>query len=295
MLVSMKSMLLHAHENNYAVMACNCVDMEQARAIISAASLENSPVIINVSPRQIKEHADSRLIAKIVHELADRTHVPVALNLDHGQNIHQVNEVIKAGFSSIMIDASALSYKENIEETRMITLYAHDKNVSVEAELGHVGQALASDDSNIDLFTNVQQAKEFVEITQVDCLAVAIGTAHGNYPKGLKPKLDFARLKELKLALDMPLVLHGGSGAGEDNIKKCVKLGINKINVCTDLFKHAVQATQDMLESNPSIDYMDLQKYVESSMIDFIRSFMKLIGSSNQYNDKLQKNHKVYE
>lgn len=141
--------------------------------------------------------------------------------------------------------------------------------------LGHVGQAAQDDNSNADLYTNVAQAKEFVERTGCDCLAIAIGTAHGAYPKGMIPRLDFDRLRELKEELDMPLVLHGGSGAGEENIKKAVACGINKINVCTDLFRHAVNATIDTLKENPSIDYMDLCIAAQNAMKDFIRSYMR--------------------
>ena len=152
-----------------------------------------------------------------------------------------------------------------------------------EAELGHVGQAAQADDSNVDLYTNVKQAKEFVERTNCDCLAVAIGTAHGAYPKGMIPKLDFERLKELKAELDMPLVLHGGSGAGEENIRKAVACGINKINVCTDLMRHATNASIATLKENPQIDYMDLCIAVEDAIKDFIKSYMRVIGSSGRY------------
>lgn len=147
-------------------------------------------------------------------------------------------------------------------------------------QTGFVAQA---DDSNVDLYTNVKQAKEFVERTNCDCLAVAIGTAHGAYPKGMIPKLDFERLKELKAELDMPLVLHGGSGAGEENIRKAVACGINKINVCTDLMRHATNASIATLTENPQIDYMDLCIAVEDAMKDFIKSYMRVIGSSGQY------------
>lgn len=135
----------------------------------------------------------------------------------------------------------------------------------------------------MDLYTNVKQAKEFVERTNCDCLAVAIGTAHGAYPKGMIPKLDFERLKELKAELDMPLVLHGGSGAGEENIRKAVACGINKINVCTDLMRHATNASIATLKENPQIDYMDLCIAVEDAMKDFIKSYMRVIGSSGRY------------
>ena len=281
---SMKSMLWDANDRNFAVMAINCVNMEQARAIISAAEEECAPVIINVSPRQMKAHATPEILAPMVKKMAEKAKVPVALNLDHGQEYDDVIRVINAGFSSVMIDASAYDYEENVRRTKLVASIAHEHGVSVEAELGHVGSAVEGDNGKLDLYTNPEQAKDFVTRTKADCLAVAIGTAHGNYPKGMIPKLDFDRLKELKDILQMPLVLHGGSGAGEENIRKAVSLGINKINVCTDLFKHGRKAMVEAAEANPNIDYMDLQIAGENAMKQFIKDYMRVIGSSGKYN-----------
>ena len=166
----------------------------------------------------------------------------------------------------------------------MIVDIAHASGVTVEAELGHVGATKNMDDENEDFYTNVEQAKEFVEKTNIDCLAVAIGTAHGTYPKGKIPKLDFERLKQLKNALNIPLVLHGGSGSGEENINKAVLYGINKINVCTDAFAVARQSMLDSIGNNPSIDYMDISKQVQYDMKEFIRQYMKMIGSTQRFN-----------
>ena len=281
---SMKSMLLDANDRNYAVMAINCVNMEQARAIIFAAEEECAPVILNVSPRQMKAHATPDVLAPMVKILAEQAKVPVALNLDHGQEYEDVVRVMKAGFSSVMIDASAFDYEENVRRTKIISSIAHENGLSVEAELGHVGSAVQGDNGKLDLYTNPEQAKDFVERTHPDCLAVAIGTAHGSYPKNMIPKLDFDRLKELKDILQMPLVLHGGSGAGEENIKKAVALGINKINVCTDLFKLGRKAMVDAAAENPNIDYMDFQMAGEKAMKEFIQNYMRMIGSSGKYN-----------
>lgn len=283
MFVSMKGMLAHADENRYAVMAVNCVNFEQVKAIIGAAAEEYAPVIVNISPRQMKTHATPEILAPMIKKMAEEVHVPVALNLDHGQRYEDILRVIKAGYSSVMIDASALEYEDNVEKTRLITTLAHELGLSVEAELGHVGVALEEDNSKQDLYTNPHQAKEYVERTGVDCLAVAIGTAHGTYPKNKLPKLDFERLDLLKRTLKMPLVLHGGSGAGETNIKKAVELGINKINVCTDLFNLGRQAMADAASENPAIDYMDFQIAGEKAMKTYIKDYMKMIGSSGRY------------
>lgn len=283
MYVSMKEMLLHAHKNNYAVMAINCVNMEQAKAIIQSAAEEHSAVIINISPRQMKAHGHGDILAPMIKNMAEKVNVPVAFNLDHGAGYEDITKAVEYGFSSVMIDSSSCEFEENVRRTQMIASLAHGKGLSCEAELGHVGLASQADNSNLDLYTNVEQAKEFADRTGCDCLAVAIGTAHGSYPEGFVPKLDFKRLQELKETLDMPLVLHGGSGAGEENIKKAVACGINKINVCTDLFKHARIATAKALEENPEIDYMDLCIAAQNAMKDFIKAYMRVIGSSGRY------------
>lgn len=279
----MREMLQHASDNNYAVMAINCVNMELTKAIIDAAVEERSAVIVNISPRQFKAHASLELMAPMIRAYAESVSVPVALNLDHGQEYADIVKAIQCGFSSVMFDGSTLDYETNIKNTALVCTLAHAHGRSVEAELGHVGLASMGDNESDHLYTNVEEAKEFVRRTGVDCLAVAIGTAHGSYPKGIKPRIDFERLKQLKEALRMPLVLHGGSGAGEENIKKAVSLGINKINVCTDLFNVGRDAIAKELHSNPLIDYMDLQHVGELAMKKYIKNYMQMIGSSNQY------------
>lgn len=283
MYVSMKEMLWHACANKYAVMAINCTDMEQARAICYAAAAECAPVIIDISPRQMKAHATPEVMVPMIRAIAEPLDVPVALNLDHGGEYKDIVRCIKAGFSSVMVDASSYDFEENVRRVSQIVALAHAHGVSVEAELGHVGQAAAGDGRSADMYTNVEQAREFVERTGCDCLAVAIGTAHGAYPDDFVPHLDFDRLAELKEALKMPLVLHGGSGAGEENIRRVVELGINKINVCTDLFKHQRKAMHDRLNEQPSIDYMDIQMHGEQAATEYIRAYMRMIGSSNRY------------
>lgn len=279
----MKEMLLHAHNNHYAVMAINCTNMEQAKAIIEAAAEEHSAVIINVSPRQMKAHAHGEIMAPMIRRMAREVDVPVAFNLDHGGNYEDLCYAMKCGFSSVMIDSSSYEFEENVRRTSLIASMAHGMGLSCEAELGHVGLAKEADNTKVDLYTNPEQAKEFVERTGCDCLAVAIGTAHGSYPKGFVPKLDFERLKLLKETLNMPLVLHGGSGAGDENIRKAVACGINKINVCTDLFKHGRKAMADAIAENPEIDYMDVNIAAQKAMKDFIKRYMRVIGSSGRY------------
>lgn len=283
MYTSMKDMLWHAHDNHYAVMAINVVDMEQVKACIEAAEEEHSAVILNISPRQMKAHAYPYIMAPMVKNLAERASIPVALNIDHGVNMEDIVTAIQCGYSSVMVDASSYEFEENVRRVRAVVALAHAKGISVEAELGHVGVAANADGQNADFYTNVDQAKEFVDRTGCDCLAVAIGTAHGSYPKNMIPKLDFDRLTELKARLDMPLVLHGGSGAGEENIRRAVACGINKINVCTDLMNYAKDSMVKTLQEQPDIQYMEWHEAAEEAMKDFIKSYMRMIGSSNRY------------
>ena len=287
MYTSMKDMLLHAKDNSYAVMAINVVNMEQVKACIESAQEEHSAVILNISPRQMKAHAYPFIMAPMVKNLAERASVPIALNIDHGVNMEDLVQAIHCGYSSVMVDASSYEFEENIRRVRAVVSLAHSKGISVEAELGHVGVAANADGQTADFYTNVDQAADFVKRTGCDCLAVAIGTAHGSYPKNRIPKLDFDRLKELNDALDIPLVLHGGSGAGEENIKRAVSLGINKINVCTDLMNHAKRSLLETLKKEPDIQYMELNEAVEDSMKEFIKNYMRLIGSNDRYRFEL--------
>lgn len=283
MYVSMKEMLKHASENKYAVMACNCINYEQAKAICEAAAEEAAPVIIDIAPRQMKLHATPEVMAPMIKEIAEPLDVPVALNLDHGADYHDIARCLKAGYSSVMVDASSYDFEENVRRTRLITSLAHEYGASVEAELGHVGQAAAGDGRSADMYTNVDMACEFVERTGCDALAVAIGTAHGKYPEGFVPQLDFDRLAELKEALKMPLVLHGGSGAGEENIRRVVELGINKINVCTDLFNYQRDQIRTELNENPDVEYLYMQIHSQEEGKRYIRDYMRMIGSSGRY------------
>ncbi len=283
MLVSMKTILDDANKNYYGVMAMNSINMEMARAGITAAEEEHSAIIIQFGNGQMTNHAHLEEMVPLIKELADRVHVPVALNFDHGSDLYAITNCINAGFTNVMFDGSALPYEENVKRTAIISALAHGMGCSVEGELGHVGQAANADDTDVDLYTNPDQAVDFVTRTEVDALAVAIGTAHGAYPKGKIPQLDFDRLHLLKETLKMPLVLHGGSGSGEENLKKAVAGGINKINVCTDAFEAGKQAMLKALEENPDIDYMHMCMAAEAGIKQFVKDYMRVIGSSGRY------------
>lgn len=283
MLTTMKSILDAANRDNYAVMAVNSINLEIVRAVINAANDKRSPIIVQMGPGQMKKHAHPEDMAPMVKRLAEEAKVPVALNLDHGSDLDTIISCIQYGYTNVMIDASSLPYEENIKRTRLVVDLAHQKGVSVEAELGHVGQANAGDYSNADLLTNVEQAYDFVNKTGVDALAIAFGTAHGSYPKGYVPKLDFERLAQIKDKLKMPLVMHGGSGSGDENVRGAVKNGINKINVCTDVFEVAKQSMLNTVKENPKADYLEISICVEKAVYKFVSDYIDLIGSANRY------------
>ena len=274
MLVTMKAILDHANEHNYGVMAVNSVNMEMVRAVITAAEEERSPIIVQMGVGQMAKLAHMEDIVQLVKVIAERATVPVALNLDHGGKLEDEIRAMQAGFTNVMIDASSLPYEENVARTKTIVALAHGMGISVEAELGHVGQAADGDGRTDDMYTNVEQAVEFVKETGVDALAVAIGTAHGKYPEGFVPKLDFERLAELKAALKMPLVLHGGSGSGEENLKK---------SVATDAFAAAKAAVLAKLEEDPKADYLTMEMAAEAGVKQFVKDYIHTIGSNDRY------------
>ena len=282
MYVSMTEMLQKANEENYAVMAINCFNLETARGVIKAAELESAPIIINLVQEHLINHCDSELITPIVKTLASRTSIKVALNFDHGQEVLFIKKAIDDGFSSVMVDASRFGLRGNIDMTKEVVNYAHPKGVSVEGEIGCLGATEGSAFTNDDMYTNSEEALKFAKETGIDALAISIGTSHGNYPEGMVPKFDFERLKTIKELTKMPLVLHGGSGSGKDNILKSVKYGINKINVGCDFMNANVEAIKAILKENPNINYYVLMHAVEKDSINLVRNYIKLSGSNNK-------------
>ena len=282
MYVSMKEMLDAANRGGYAVMAINCFNLETARSVIRAAEAENAPIIVNIFADHLLTHSDSELITPIVKTLAARASVDVALNLDHGQEADYIKKAVDDGFSSVMVDASRFDLEGNIKMTKELADYAHAKGVSVEGEIGCLG---ASEDGKFTqdaMYTDPEQAKEFVERTGIDALAFSIGTSHGNYPDGMVPKFDIERLKKIKELTGAPLVLHGGSGSGEENIRASVANGINKINVGCDFMNANRDATARILKDNPQINYFDLIHQVETDSVELVRYYIRLAGSNGK-------------
>ncbi|HHT67819.1 MAG TPA: class II fructose-1,6-bisphosphate aldolase [Limnochordia bacterium] len=282
MLVSGIELFQAAKKGGYAVGAFNLNNMEILQAIIEAAEEENSPVFIQASQGGIK-YAGIEYIAGMARVAAETAKVPIALNLDHGTSFTQVVQCVRHGFSNVMIDGSKHAFEENIALTQKVVEVAHPNNVGVEAELGKIGGV--EDDIVVDAadasFTDPKEAAEFVERTGVDALAIAIGTAHGVY-KG-EPKLDFKRLEEIAAATDVPLVLHGASGIGDEQIRKAVPFGITKINIDTDLRVAFSQAIKDVLAKNPGeIDPRKILGPARDAMKEVARKKMRLFGSAGR-------------
>ncbi len=281
MYVSMKGMLERANKGNYAVMAINCFNIETTRAVIEAAQSLRAPIIINIVQEHMENHCDSELIAPIVRLLAQRASVEVALNFDHGVNIGLVKKALNDGYTSVMIDASRYDLDNNIAITKEIVDFAKVYGASVEGEIGCMGgtEGNFTDDQ---MKTDPEQALRFVKETGVDCLAVSYGSSHGNYPKGYVPSFDFERLKEIKRLTNMPLVLHGGSGSGDENIRKSVENGINKINVGCDFMNANTKAIKTHLEKNPDINYWVMMHQVEKESQEIIKHYIQLSGSAGK-------------
>ncbi len=282
MLVSGKEILQKAHQENYAVGAFNTNNLESTKAMIQAAEEEKSPIIIQTSQSAIK-YAGLEEIAMIVRQLAEKASVPVALHLDHGTDWDVVMQCLRHGWTSVMFDGSKYDFKENIAITKQIVDIAHPMGVSVEAELGKIGGVedhVVVDEKDATM-TDPDEAVEFVEKTGVDYLAIAVGTAHGVY-KGT-PKLDFDRIDTIKKRLQIPIVLHGASGIAVEDIQKAVSLGVNKINIDTELRQAFQQAMHKVVKETPDLyDPRKMLKPTIEAMKAIVQGKMRTFGSSGR-------------
>lgn len=231
----MKDALNVARENGFAIPAFNIGSDQLLKAVIQQAKAMNAPVILEFSPDELA-FVEESLIQSCIYE-ANKTKIPVVIHLDHGDRLETVLRAIRAGFTSVMIDASNETYEDNIAITKKVIEVAHPVNVSVEAELGTIGMTGNSIEGGTTkiIYTDPAQALDFVNQTKVDTLAVAIGTAHGIYPKDRKPELRLDILESLKNEIKIPMVLHGGSSNKDEEIAKAVTLGISKINISSDI------------------------------------------------------------
>ncbi len=280
--VGVSELLKEAEVGGYAVGAFNCNNMEIVQAIIAAAEAESAPVILQASQGAIK-YAGIDYIVALARLAAVSTHVPVALHLDHGTSFSQVVQCVRAGFSSVMIDGSKLPLAENIELTKRVLDVARAVGVSVEAELGKIGGT--EDDIVVSereaFFTDPEEAGVFVRETGVDSLAVAIGTAHGQY-KGI-PELDLPRLEKIKSVVQIPIVLHGSSGVPDDAIRDAIRLGVRKVNIDTNIREAFTEAARKVLDANAKeIDPRKVLGPAREAAIAVIREKIRIFGSNNK-------------
>lgn len=281
-LVSVNELLLKAEQEGYAVGAFNANNMEIVQAIVQAAERENSPVIMQASQGAIN-YAGLDFITEMVRLAAISSSVPVALHLDHGTDFDQVVKCIRSGFTSVMYDGSKLPLEENIAMTRKVLDMSRPIGVSVEAELGKIGGT--EDNVHVSekeaMYTDPEEARYFVERTGVDSLAIAIGTAHGQY-KG-EPKLDFERLRKIKSLVSIPIVLHGSSGVPDDSVRKAIELGIRKVNIDTNIREAFVgEMRRVMAEKTDEIDPRKILGPAREAAIAIIREKMRVFGSSGK-------------
>jgi len=277
-LVNTKKMLDDAKLNGYAVGAFNIHNLETLKAVVKAAYEMNSPLILQTTPGTIK-HAGEDYIAAIAKVASEKYDIPIALHLDHGNSFDIVIRCLRAGYTSVMFDGSMLPYEQNVAATKKVVEIAHAAGVTVEAELGNIvgveDEMYVNEDTNA--FTDPKMVVDFVEKTGVDSLAIAIGTAHGLY-KG-EVKLDFDRLKEIRSLVDIPLVLHGASGVPDNLVRKAIEMGINKLNIATELKIPFANAIKEVFRNDPSES--DPRKYLapgEKSVEDVVKEKIKLFG-----------------
>ena len=284
MLENMKNMLVKADNGKYAVPHFNINNLEWTRFILEECEKLKTPVIIGVSEGAGKYMGGFKTVADMVKNLVNYLNItiPVALHLDHGSSYESCVEAIDSGFTSVMIDASKYSIEENIRITKQVVDYAHKRNVTVEAEIGAVG---GEEDgvANELAYAKVEDATRLVEETGIDFLAPALGSVHGIY-KG-EPKLDFTRMIKIHELVNLPLVLHGGSGIPDELIKKAISCGICKININTELQIAWSKDVRKFLNENDKVyDPRKIIKSGENSMKEMIKEKVMLFGSNDKHN-----------
>lgn len=249
--MNMKDLLTVAQKNHFAVPAFNIGSDQLLKAVMKTVKELKSPVILEMSPDEFNFVGYAQIQAMLYE--AAHTDVPVCIHLDHGDSYETVVRAIQAGMTSVMIDASKLPYEENVAITKKVVETAHIANVSVESELGTIGTTGNSIEGGTEgvIYTVPEEAKQFIEHTGIDTFACAIGTAHGIYPKDMKPKLRIDILKDITDQVSVPLVLHGGSSNKDEEIAEAVKNGICKINISSDIKVAFYEQARKTLNENP--------------------------------------------
>ncbi len=289
MLVSMKEMLADAKKNHYAIPAFDVSNYEMMKAVLEACEEEHSPALLMGLGVDLQGKG-LPLICDMVEKASEHFSVPVCFHLDHATDFEFIKAACEHGFSSVMFDGSELEFGENARKTAQVTEYAHKLGITVEAELGHVGNAMVGnetqgtvmDEEPEDTLTVAKEVAEFVAITEVDALAVAIGTAHGVYKK--TPTLRIDRLDEITAASDVPLVLHGGSGTPDDQMQNAIHHGITKINIYSDVVGAMNQALKQKLNSieNPSTWPAFVFEDARNAMKEVVKAKVRTFGSAGR-------------
>lgn len=284
MLVNMNDVLYPAKKKKYAVGLFNAVNLELARGIIAAAESTNSPIIIGTA-EVLLPYGPLEELSYFLIPMAKKSKVPVVVHFDHGLNKETCLKALELGFTSIMYDCSRDSYEENVRKVKEMADIAHSYGATIEGELGHVGDNEGSieGDSYLEnpsiFYTDPEMAKDFVERTGVDALAIAIGSAHGAYK--LPPKLDFERIRAIAATIDVPLVLHGGSGLTDNDFRRAINDGISKVNIFTDINVAAIKAVREnFIDLNRGITEL-ISDQVEAIKQEVIKK-ITLFGSANR-------------
>ena len=280
MLVNMKEILAKAQKEQYGIGFFNAVNVEMARAVIETAEELHAPVIVGTAEVLLPAMSLER-VAEYLIPMAKTASVPVAVHYDHGLTFEKCMEALKLGFTSVMYDCSTDSYEENVRKVAEMVGICHGMGVTVEGELGHVGdnEGTGKLENPSDYYTDPAVAADFVQKTGADALAVAVGNAHGDYK--FPPKLDFHRITAIRDAAGIPLVLHGGSGLSDDDFREAVRRGVCKINIFTDLDKAGKAGIEKGLKSGAS-SMMGLIPYEIEAMKEVVRNKIELFGSVNK-------------
>lgn len=278
-LVSMKTLLQQAQRENRGCGAFSVGNMEMVMGAIRAAEEMNTPIILQIAEVRLK-HSPLHLMGPMMIQAAREASVDVAVHLDHGLTLETVKEALQMGFTSVMLDASTLPFEENIEKTRQVVELAAAYGATVEAELGLVG---GSEDGSCDhgiRCTDPNDAAVFVERTGIDALAVAIGNAHGNYP--VAPTLAFDVLKQIQERVDIPLVLHGGSGIKDEDFQHAIALGVKKVNIATASFNALTANARNYLTSNSKHNYFDLNTAMNQGVFENVKRHIQVFSTPYQ-------------
>lgn len=279
MLINLKEALKFASKNNIALGSFNIYNIESLQAVLRGAESTTAPVICAFGESYDK-HMPLEAMAELVKYYTKDLTQSFVLHLDHCKNKKTIERALKAGFTSVMFDASFKALSENINETKFIVDLAHNINASVEGELGYMNTEDGTDDKICKDYTTVVDAKNYTKKTNVDALAIAIGNAHGIY-KGI-PVLNFDRLQEINNAIDTPLVLHGSSGIPKNLLQKAITLGIRKININTEISTRGISAAREFLQKNTEANtrFETMTKYAENKMADVVENYLTWFTSA---------------